>query len=182
MPSNPADAKGLLHAAIRDPNPVVFMEPKLLYRTASGPVPDGEHVIPLGTASVPREGGDLTIVAIGVMVSRALEAADQLATGGIQATVVDPRTLYPLDDSTILERVKSTGRVLLVQEAPATAGFMAEVAARIAESDAVYYLLAPVRRLCGLDAPIPYNPDMEQASVPQTPDIVRAAQGLVEES
>ena len=180
MPSNPADAKGLLHAAILDPNPVVFMEHKLLYRTASGPVPTGTDPIPLGVAAVPREGGDLTIVATGIMVSRALTAAEELAGAGIEATVVDPRTLKPLDDATILERVRATGRVLLVQEAPRTAGFMAELAARISESDTLYYLEAPVRRLSGLDAPIPYNPDLEKASVPQVPDIVRAARELAE--
>jgi pyruvate/2-oxoglutarate/acetoin dehydrogenase E1 component len=180
MPSNPADAKGLLHAAILDPNPVVFMEHKLLYRTASGPVPTGSDPIPLGVAAVPREGGDLTIVATGIMVSRALTAAEELAGAGIEATVVDPRTLKPLDEATILERVRATGRVLLVQEAPRSGGFMAEIAARISESDTVYYLEAPVRRLSGLDAPIPYNPDLEKASVPQVPDIVRAARELAE--
>jgi pyruvate/2-oxoglutarate/acetoin dehydrogenase E1 component len=182
MPSNPADAKGLLHAAIRDPNPVVFMEHKLLYRASSGPVAKGDAVIPLGVAAVPREGSDLTIVATGIMVSRTLAAAEELAAEGIEATVVDPRTLKPLDEATILERVRATGRVLLVQEAPRTGGFMAEIAARVAESDALYYLLAPVRRLSGLDAPIPYSPDLEKASVPQVPDIVRAGRALVQES
>jgi pyruvate/2-oxoglutarate/acetoin dehydrogenase E1 component len=167
MPSNPADAKGLLLAAIRDPNPVVFMEHKLLYRTASGPVPAGGDPIPLGMATVAREGGDLTIVATGIMVSRALAAAEELAGSGIEAT--------------ILERVGATGRALLVQEAPRTAGFTAEISARIAESDTLYHLLAPVRRLSGLDAPIPYNPELEKASVPQVPDIVRAARALLED-
>jgi pyruvate dehydrogenase E1 component beta subunit len=182
MPSNPADAKGLLHSAIRDPNPVVFMEHKVLYRSASGPVPAGDAGIPLGVAAVPREGGDLTIVATGIMVSRALAAAEELAAQGIEATVVDPRTLKPLDDATILERVRATGRALLVQEAPRSGGFMAEIAARITESDTIFYLLAPIRRLSGLDAPIPYNPDLEKASVPQVPDIVQAGRTLVRES
>ena len=173
MPSNPADAKGLLHSAIRDPNPVVFMEHKVLYRSAG---------IPLGVAAVPREGGDLTIVATGIMVSRALAAAEELATQGMEATVVDPRTLKPLDEATILERVRATGRVLLVQEAPRSGGFTAEIAARITESDTLYYLLAPIRRLSGLDAPIPYSPDLEKASVPQVPDIVQAGRTLVKES
>jgi acetoin:2,6-dichlorophenolindophenol oxidoreductase subunit beta len=133
-------------------------------------------------AAVPREGGDLTIVATGIMVSRALAAAEKLAAGGIEATVVDPRTLKPLDEATILERVRATGRALLVQEAPRTAGFMAEISARIAESDSLYHLLAPVRRLSGLDAPIPYSPDLEKASVPQVPDIVQAGRALVEDS
>src|SRR5215216_7961996 len=148
----------------------------------SGPVPATDEGIPLGVAAVPREGRDLTIVATGIMVSRALAAAEELAAGGIEATVVDPRTLTPLDETTILERVKATGRVLLVQEAPRTGGFTAEISARIAESDTLYHLLAPVRRLSGLDAPIPYNPDLEKASVPQVPDIVQAGRTLVEES
>ena len=109
-----------------------------------------------------------------------LAAAEELAGAGIEATVVDPRTLKPLDEATILERVRATGRALLVQEAPRTAGFMAEIAARISESDTLYYLQAPIRRLSGLDAPIPYNPDLEKASVPQVPDIVRAARELAE--
>jgi pyruvate dehydrogenase E1 component beta subunit len=115
------------------------------------------------------------------MVSRALAAAEELAESRIEATVVDPRTLKPLDEATILERVRATGRALLVQEAPRTAGFTAEISARIAESDTLYHLLAPVRRLSGLDAPIPYNPDLEKASVPQVPDIVQAARALMED-
>jgi pyruvate dehydrogenase E1 component beta subunit len=181
MPSNPADAKALLHSAIRDPNPVVFMEHKLLYKE-SGPVPEDAPEVPLGRSAVPREGDDLVIVAYGVMVSRALAAAEELAGDGIEAAVVDPRTLKPLDDGPILDRVKATGRVLLVQEAPRTAGVMAEVAARIAESDALNYLLGPVTRVCGLDAPIPYNPELERASVPQVPDVVEAARRLVKGS
>jgi len=175
-----AQDHGHADRAIRDPNPVVFMEHKVLYRSQSGPVPTGEHVVPLGVAAVPREGDDLTIVATGIEVSRSLAAAEELAAEGIEATVVDPRTLKPLDEATILERVKATGRVLLVQEAPRTAGFMAEIAARIAESDALYHLEAPISRLSGLDAPIPYSADLEKASVPQVPDIVRAARELVE--
>jgi pyruvate dehydrogenase E1 component beta subunit len=179
MPSNPADAKGLLLAAIRDPNPVVVMEHKLLYRSSSGQVPEGEYVVPLGVAAVPREGRDLTIVATGIMVSKALTAAEQLAEEGIDATVVDPRSLKPLDDATILERVKATGRVLLVQEAPRTGGFASEIATRICETDAIYHLQAPISRLCGLDAPIPYSPELEKASVPQIPDILEGARRLM---
>jgi pyruvate/2-oxoglutarate/acetoin dehydrogenase E1 component len=178
MPATPADAKGLLLAAIDDPNPVIFLEHKLLYPT-TGPVPEGAARVPLGRAAVRRRGADLTIVATGVMVSRALEAAERLAADGIEATIVDPRTLKPLDTGTILEAVAGTGRALLVQEAPRTAGFMAEVAALIAESDLVGGLRSPVRRLCGLDAPIPYAPQLERASVPQTDDILTAARELV---
>jgi hypothetical protein len=178
MPATPADAKGLLLAAVDDPNPVIMLEHKLLYRQ-SGPVPAGAERTPLGVAAVRRRGADLTIVATGVMVSRALAAADQLATEGIAATVLDPRTLTPLDTATVLAEVAATGRALLVQEAPRTAGFMAEVAALVAESWAFAHLRAPVRRLCGLDVPIPYAPALEQAAVPQVPDIVAAATELV---
>jgi pyruvate/2-oxoglutarate/acetoin dehydrogenase E1 component len=178
MPSNPADAKGLLLAAIDDPNPVIVLEHKLLYRQ-SGPVPEGAERVPLGVSAVRRTGGDLTVVATGVMVSRALEAAETLATQGIEATVIDPRTLTPLDDKPILESVSQTGRVLLIQEAPGHVGYMAEIAARICESPALYRLLAPVRRLTGLDVPIPYAPKLEQAVVPQLDDIVAGATELM---
>ena len=174
MPSSPADAKALLLAAIDDPNPVIFLEHKLLYRTR-GPVPDGSERLPLGRSVVRRDGGDLTIVATGVMVGRSLEAADRLASEGIEATVVDPVTLSPLDERPILDAVRRTGRVLLVQEAPGHVGFMAEIAARIAGSSALYSLEAPIERLCGLDAPMPYAPALEAAMVPQVDDIVAAA-------
>ena len=178
MPATPADAKGLLLAAIDDPNPVVVLEHKLLYRT-SGVVPQGAERVPLGRTALRRSGGDLTMVATGVMVSRCLEAAETLAAEGEQADVLDLRTLSPLDDAPVLESVTRTGRALLVQEAPGHGGFMGEVAARIAGSDALYSLLAPVRRLCGLDVPIPYAPQLERACVPQVPDVVAAARELV---
>jgi pyruvate/2-oxoglutarate/acetoin dehydrogenase E1 component len=181
MPSTPADAKGLLLAAIDDPNPVIVLEHKLLYRT-SGPVPEGPYRTPIGVSEVRRAGRDLTVVATGVMVSRALEAAEQLAALGIEAEVVDPRTLTPLDAEPILASVRRTGRVLLTQEAPGHGGYMSEVAARITESDALFHLLAPVRRLCGLDVPIPYAPQLEVAAVPQVADVVAAARDLVERS
>ena len=180
MPATPADAKGLLLAAIDDPNPVIFLEHKLLYKM-SGEVPDGAGRVPLGKAAVHRRGDDITIVATGVMVSRSLEAADALAAEGVQATVVDPRTLKPFDSATILEAVKETGRVLLVQEAPLTGGYMAEIAATIAGSDALNYLIAPIRRLCGLDVPIPYAPQLEKAAVPQIEDIIAAGRSLARE-
>jgi pyruvate/2-oxoglutarate/acetoin dehydrogenase E1 component len=177
MPSSAADAKGLLLAAIDDPNPVVFLEHKLLYRT-KGPVPEGSARVPLGRSVVRREGADLTIVATGVMVGRSLEAAERLAGEGIEATVVDPVTLSPLDETPILDAVRRTGRVLLVQEAPGHVGFMAEIAARIAGSSALYSLEAPIQRLCGLDAPMPYAPALEAATVPQLDDIVVAGRAL----
>ena len=177
MPATAADAKGLLLAAIDDPNPVIVFEHKLLYRT-KGPVPEGADRVPLGSTARRREGGDLTMVATGVMVSRCLEAADVLAQDGIEADVLDLRTLTPLDDAPVLASVSRTGRALLVQEAPGHGGFMGEVAARIAGSDALYRLLAPVRRLCGLDVPIPYAPQLERACVPQVDGIVAAAREL----
>lgn len=178
MPATPADAKGLLLAAIDDPNPVVVLEHKLLYRQR-GAVTEAAERVPLGRSVVRREGGDLTIVATGVMVSRALEAAETLATQGIETAVIDPRTLSPFDAEPILTSVSQTGRSLLVQEAPGHVGFMAEVAARIAESDALYRLLAPVRRLSGFDVPIPYAPALEKAVIPQVDGIVEAATSLV---
>lgn len=180
VPATPADAKGLLLAAIDDPNPVIFLEHKLLYKT-TGPVPLGAERQRIGEARVCRTGRDITLIAYSAMTSRALEAAEILAGQGVEATVVDLRTLTPLDEATVLDAVKQTGRVLLLQEAPRTAGFMAELAARIAESDALYHLLAPVRRLCGIDAPIPYARQLEDVSVPQVPEIVSTARALVEE-
>ncbi|PRX48508.1 pyruvate dehydrogenase E1 component beta subunit [Prauserella shujinwangii] len=178
MPSTPADAKGLLLAAIDDPNPVIVLEHKLLYKD-SGPVPEDAARVPLGTAEVRRPGADLTVVATGVMVPRALAAAERLAGEGISAGVVDPRTLRPLDTETILDSVVETGRLLLVQEAPKTCGYVAEIAAAVAGSRAFGHLRAPVGRLCGLDVPIPYAPQLERAAVPQVEDIVREARDLV---
>ena len=176
MPATPADAMGLLRAAVADPNPVLVLEHKLLYKER-GPVPTGHHV-PLGKAAVRRRGGDLTIVATSVMVGRSLAAADELSAEGIEVTVVDPRTITPLDEATILAEVAATGKALLVQEGVRTGGFVAEIAARIAESDTFRTLKAPIVRLCGLDVPMPYAPELEKAAVPQVPDIVAAARQL----
>ena len=181
MPATPADAKGLLLAAIDDPNPVIVLEHKLLYRT-SGHVPEEPVRVPLGQSAVRRRGEHLTVVATGVMVSRALAAAETLTREGVDISVIDPRSLTPLDDAPIHEDVSRTGRALLVQEAPGHVGFTAELAARIAESPTVYRLLAPVKRLSGLDAPIPYAPQLEKASVPQVDDIVEAALTIMKES
>jgi acetoin:2,6-dichlorophenolindophenol oxidoreductase subunit beta len=181
MPSTVEEVGGLLLAAIDDPNPVIFLEHKLLYRT-SGPVPATLEPIPLGTTAVRRTGRDLTIVATGVMVSRSLEAAETLADEGIDVSVVDPRTLTPLDAQPILDDVSRTGRALLVQEAPGHVGYMAEIASRIVESPAIFRLLAPIRRLSGLDAPIPYAPQLETASVPQVDSILEAARTMLKES
>jgi pyruvate dehydrogenase E1 component beta subunit len=180
MPATADDAKGLLLAAIDDPNPVLVLEHKLLYKT-SGEVRAGAERTPLGVAAVRREGKDLTIVATGIEVSRSLEAAERLAADGIEVTVIDPRTLKPLDSATILGSVVKTGKVLLVQEAVLTLGFMSEVAAIIAESEAFVHLRAPITRLAGLDIPIPYAPQLERAAVPQVDDIVKAATALARE-
>jgi pyruvate/2-oxoglutarate/acetoin dehydrogenase E1 component len=177
-PSTPADAKGLLKSSIRDDNPVVFLEQKLLYR-AKGEVPDGEHLVPLGIADVKRPGTDLTIVTYGRMVSRCLEAAGALAAQGVEAEVIDLRTLRPLDTATLVASARKTGRVLVVHEACQFGGFGGEVAAAICESDAFFYLDAPVRRLGGRDVPIPYNKTLEAAAVPTQEGIVAAARALM---
>jgi pyruvate dehydrogenase E1 component beta subunit len=181
MPSCVEEVGGLLLSAIDDPNPVIFFEHKLLYRT-SGQVPATLERIPLGSTATRRTGSDITVVATGVMVNRCLEAADVLAGEGIEVSVLDPRTLTPLDAQPILDDVARTGRALLVQEAPGHVGYMAEIASRIVESPAIFHLLAPIRRLCGLDIPIPYAPQLESAAVPQVDSIVEAARTLLKES
>lgn len=158
MPSTASDALGLMKSAIRDENPVVFFEQKGLYHSASEVLPDGEHLVPLGSAAIRREGADATIVATGVTVGMALAVADRLAGGGISIEVVDPRTLVPLDTETILASVRKTGRAVVTQEAAQTGGFCAEVAAVIAEG-AFADLTAPVRRVGALDMPIPSGED-----------------------
>jgi len=180
IPSTPADAKGLLKSAIRDPNPVVFIEQKLLYRQ-KGPVAEpGQDVeIPLGVADVKRAGRDLSIITWGRMVPRCLEAAGKLAGEGIDAEVIDVRTLVPLDKTRIIESVKNTGRAMVVHEACQTAGYGAEIAAVIADSEAFFHLDAPIRRVAGLDVPIPYNPQLEAAVVPTLDKIMEAARDLV---
>jgi pyruvate dehydrogenase E1 component beta subunit len=179
-PATARDAKGLLITAIRDNNPVIFMEHKLLYRTP-GLVPEAAYSIPLGQAEVKRKGRDLTVIAYSIMLPRALEAAEQLAIEGLEIEVIDLRSLNPLDEATIVQSAAKTGRVLIVHEAPRTGGFGGEVAAVIADSDAFDYLDAPIRRLAGRDIPIPYNRTLERAAVPQVEDIVAAARALARE-
>ncbi len=179
-PATAHDAKGLLIAAIRDPNPVLIFEHKLLYRT-KGPVPEELYEEPLGQAMVRRTGQHATIIAYSVMVSRALEAATQLAQEGIELEVVDVRTLRPLDEATLVESAQKTGRVLVVYEAVRTGGFGGEIVARLAESDAFDFLDAPIRRLAGRETPVPYNRQLERSAVPQVEDIVQAARRLVQE-
>jgi pyruvate dehydrogenase E1 component beta subunit len=179
MPATPYDVKGLLLAAIEDDNPVIFVEHKLLYNT-KGPVPEGYYTVPLSQSEVKREGQDLTVVATSIMAPRALEAAETLAAEGIELEVVDPRTLKPYDAAPINRSVMKTGRVLVVHEAPKTGGFGGEVVSEIVAGEAFDYLDAPVRRLAGLDVPIPYNRELERAAVPQVEDIVREARALAE--
>jgi pyruvate/2-oxoglutarate/acetoin dehydrogenase E1 component len=177
IPSTPADAKGILAAAIRDPDPVVVLEPKLVYRTARGEVPEGEHVVPLGKARIAREGDDLTIVAYGTMVGVAERAAEALADRAA-VEVLDVRSLKPLDEEALLASAAKTGRVVIVQEAPRTAGFGAELAAVLAEK-AILDLRGPVLRVTGYDVPYPYW-KLEDAYMPSVERVVDAATRLLE--
>ena len=176
IPSTPADAKGLLSAAIRDPDPVVVLEPKLIYRTSRGEVPEGEHVVALGSARLAREGTDVTVVAYGAMVPRADRAADALE-GEASCEVLDLRTLKPLDEQSLLTSVRKTGRAVLVQEAPRTCGYVAEVAAVLAEK-AIYDLHGPVLRVTGYDVPYPYW-QIEDAYMPSVERVVDAVRRLL---
>lgn len=177
-PSTPTDAAGLLRSAIRDPDPVLFLEHKRTYRGVRGEVPDGEHVVPIGSAAVTRAGDDVTLVAWGMMAHYALDAARELAGDGIEAEVVDLRSLSPWDAGTVLASVRKTGRALVVHEDNATGGFGAEVAARIAD-EAFPYLDAPVRRLAAPDVPaMPFEDGMERFCMPDAPRIAAAAREL----
>jgi pyruvate dehydrogenase E1 component beta subunit len=177
IPSTPADAKGLVAAAIRDPDPVVVLEPKLVYRTARGQVPEGEHVVELGKARVAREGTDLTIVAYGAMVPVAEASAEALADRA-DVEVLDIRSLKPLDEEALLASAATTGRVVIVQEAPRTCGYAAELAAILAEK-AILDLRGPVLRVTGYDVPYPYW-TIEDAYMPSVERVVDAARQLLE--
>jgi pyruvate/2-oxoglutarate/acetoin dehydrogenase E1 component len=180
MPSSPYEAKGLLLSAIDDPNPVIFMEHKLLYKVPGREaVPEGAYRIPLGVSRVLRDGKDLTIVATGIMVSRAMAAAEELAAVGVDVTIIDPRTISPLDMDPVYASLERTGRLMVVQEAPEHGGFLNEVIARVASSTAIGHLIAPVVRLAGMNVPIPYAPQLEKAVVPQINNIVDAARSVV---
>jgi len=178
MPSTPYDVKGLLLASIEDDNPVIFVETKLLYKS-KGVVPEEYYTIPLSQSDIKRKGKDLTIIAYSIMVPRALEAAEELAKEGIEVEIVDPRTLKPLDPEPMIQSVVKTGKALVVHEAPITGGVGGEIVAQLAASEAFDYLDAPIRRLAGLDIPIPYNRELERHTVPQVEDIVREARALV---
>jgi pyruvate/2-oxoglutarate/acetoin dehydrogenase E1 component len=176
IPSTPADAKGILAAAIRDPDPVVVLEPKLHYRTSKGDVPDGEHVVSLGKARLAREGDELTLVAYGSMVGVCEAAADRL--DGVSVEVLDIRSLKPLDEDALLTSAAKTGRVVIVQEAPRTCGFAAELAAILAEK-AILDLRGPVLRVTGYDVPYPYW-QIEDAYMPSPERVIAAARRLLE--
>ncbi|WP_279482150.1 alpha-ketoacid dehydrogenase subunit beta [Aureimonas sp. SK2] len=177
QPSTPHDAKGMLLAAIDDPDPVMIFEHKILYKS-KGIVPEGRYTVPIGKAAVVREGRDLTIVASAIMVHKALAAAEELAKDGIDVEVVDLRTVRPMDRETIIASVMKTGRLVCVYEGVKTLGVGAEISAMIAESEAFDYLDAPILRLGGAEAPIPYNPELEKAVVPQVEGIVAAVRKL----
>ena len=177
VPSTPYDAKGLLKSAIRDDNPVVFFEDKMMFAT-KGPVPEEEYTLPLGVADVKREGEDLTIVATSSMVYVALEAAELLEQEGVSAEVVDPRTLVPLDRETLVASVTKTGRALVVDEGHTSYGVSAELAAVLAD-EAFWHLDAPVKRLAALDVPIPFSPVLEDETVPTPERVLEVAKALV---
>ena len=178
IPSTPYDAKGLLKTAIRDDNPVMFLEQKTLYRT-KGMVPEAEYTIPLGVADVKREGADCSIITYGRMVQMSLQAAEKLAEEGIHVEVVDIRSLVPLDTKTIVESVKKTHRALIVHEAVQFGGFGGEIAGQIADSEAFYYLDAPIRRLGALSCPIPFNPNLERETFPTVDKIIAQVKSLM---
>ncbi len=172
MPSTPYDAKGLMKASIRDENPVIFIEHKKLY-TVKGQVPEEEYLVPLGKAEVKRKGKDVTIVATSRMVQWALDAADKLSQDGIEAEVIDPRTLVPLDEEVILESVARTSRLVVAHEAVERCGWGAEIAAIVAEK-AIGYLDAPVKRVAAKNSPIGFAPAFENQILPGVDEIVRA--------
>lgn len=177
QPSTPEDVKGMLLAALADPDPVMIFEHKILYKM-KGHVPDGYYTTPIGKAAVRREGKDVTIVATSLMVHKALAAAETLAEEGIEAELIDLRTIRPMDQETVLDSVRKTGRLVCVYEGVKTLGVGAEISAMVAESDAFDFLDAPIIRLGGAECPIPYNPELEKVAVPQMPDILNAARSL----
>lgn len=173
-PGTPADMKGLLKASIRDNNPVIILEYKSEFNQ-KGEVPlDPDFVIPLGKGEIKREGTDVTVVTYGKMLRRVLQAAEELAETGVSVEVVDPRTLVPLDKEIIINSVKKTGKVVLVNDAHKTSGFIGEISAIIAESEAFDYLDAPIRRCAGEDVPMPYAANLENAMIPTVESIKEA--------
>jgi acetoin:2,6-dichlorophenolindophenol oxidoreductase subunit beta len=177
LPSSPYEGKGLLKSAIRDNNPVIFFEDKLLYNT-SGPVPTEEYTLPLGVAAVKRSGDDLTLIATSSMVAVAMDAAEQLAAVGISAEVIDPRTLVPLDEATLVRSVQKTGRCIVIDEGHRRFGAGAELAALVAQ-EAFYDLDAPVERIGAMDVPVPFSPVLEDLTIPTVQQVVDAGRRIM---
>jgi len=182
LPSTPADAKGLLKSAIRDNNPIVSFECSRL-ATATGPVPDGDHLVPIGVAEVKRAGTDVTVVGLAYYVSEALAVAEELAREGISIEVVDPRTLVPMDVDALRASARKTGRVIIVDEAPATCSAASEIAALLVEDPETFRALkAPVRRVCAVPVPVPYSPSLERAALPSRDDVKTAVYEVLKDS
>jgi pyruvate dehydrogenase E1 component beta subunit len=182
LPATPADAKGLLKSAIRDNNPVVSFECSRL-NAVSGPVPDGDHLVPLGAAEVKRSGSDVTVVGLAFYVQEALALAETLQNDGVSIEVIDPRTLVPLDVETIRASVRKTGRLVIIDEAPATCSAASEIAAVVLEDrDTFHALKAPVQRVCAAPVPVPYSPVLEQAALPDRARIAQAIRRTLEEA
>ncbi|MGI0078031.1 MAG: alpha-ketoacid dehydrogenase subunit beta [Nitrososphaerales archaeon] len=177
IPSTPYDTKGLLLSSLRDQDPIIFLEPKKIYRAVKGEVPDGEFTVPIGKARVAREGKDVTIFAYGSMLHVALDAAEAAKKNGVDAEVIDLRTLVPIDIESVLASVQKTGRVVIVHEAPRTGGFGAEISALIAER-AIEYLKGPILRVTGYDTPFPYT--LEEHYMPNVPKVMRAINKLMQ--
>ncbi|RMD57671.1 alpha-ketoacid dehydrogenase subunit beta, partial [Candidatus Woesearchaeota archaeon] len=177
VPSNPYDAKGLLISAIKDPNPVIFMEPKRIYRAIKQEIPDDSYTVPIGEAKIVREGKDCTIISWGAMVREAERAARELESAGVDCEVIDVRTLSPCDYKTIIESVKKTGRAVIVHEAPRTLGFGAEISARIQER-AILSLKAPIFRVTGPDVPYPLF-KLENYYLPNAEKIIEAVKKVI---
>lgn len=176
IPSNPYDAKGLLISAIRDEDPVIFMEPKRLYRSVKGEVPDTDYTVPIGKAKVTKEGKDISVIAYGAMIPICMEAAEKAKEKNIDMEVIDLRSLVPLDKETVLNSVKKTGRAVVVYEAPKTCGYGSEIAAIIAE-EAIEYLEGPVLRVAGFDTPYPYT--LEHVYMPDSRRVLEAVEKVV---
>lgn len=180
LPSTPYDAKGLMKTAIRDDNPVVIFEDKLMFQE-KGEVPEGEYTIPFGEADIKRSGKDITLVATSSMVQVSLKAAEQLAKEGIEAEVIDPRTTFPLDKDTLINSAKKTSRVIVVDEGHERYGVTAELASVIAEG-AFYYLDAPVKRMGAMDVPVPFSPVLEDLTVPTPETVAATAKALLQQT
>ena len=177
MPSTAYDAKGLLKTAVRDNGPVIFIEHKMIY-PIKGPVPEKQYTIPFGKADIKRKGKDITILAYGNMLLKSLESAEELGREGVNCEVIDPRTLVPLDIDAIIDSVKKTGRLVIISEACRRGSVASDISARVTEK-VFEYLKAPVKIVAGLNTPIPYNLTLEQASIPQKADIVKAVKNLL---